>query len=89
MGEELIPDEVRRFLLMNIDSIAEWEGLLLLRAHPKKAWSAHEASRHLYVSEDATTALLAVLTSRGMAVAKSQPDGKVYKYKPTTSEMPI
>ncbi len=87
MGEDFIPEAVRRFLLMNIDSIAEWEGLLLLRAHPNKAWSAHEASRNLYISEDAAAVLLAALVARGMAAAKNLPDGKIYKYKPASSEL--
>jgi len=40
MTDDPIPDDVKTFLLRYIDSIAQLEALLLLRANAELAWSA-------------------------------------------------
>jgi hypothetical protein len=50
MGEVLIPDDVRAFLLQHLDAIAQLEALLLLRADPTCAWSAETIAKRLYIT---------------------------------------
>ena len=40
MVDDIIPEDIRQFLLQHIESIAQWEGLLLMRADPAVVWSA-------------------------------------------------
>ena len=87
MENDVIPEDARQFLLLNIDSIAQWEGLLLLREHPKKKWDPHTASRSLYVSEQATEELLAGLAARMLVEVVKSPDGPLYRYRPASAEL--
>ena len=65
MTEEPIPDDIRQFILRSIDSIAQLEALLLLRANPQETWDVHVIARRLYITEQETSVLLTGLTSRG------------------------
>lgn len=38
MAGDLIPDDVREFVIRHIESVAQLEALLLLRANPDRAW---------------------------------------------------
>lgn len=84
MTDGVIPNDARQFLLRNIDSVAQWEGLLWLRGHPDSAWDATKVARHLYISETETAALLDGLAERHIVVVE---DGRLYRYKPETPEM--
>ncbi|MBN8530749.1 MAG: hypothetical protein J0L97_02655 [Alphaproteobacteria bacterium] len=86
MNGDGIPEDVKRFLLDTIDSVAEWEGLLLLRADPAAEWTAAAMAGNLYIEESSTTAILArlceleILEVRGGASA-------LYRYQPKSPEM--
>ena len=80
----VIPNDARQFLLRNIDSVAQWEGLLWLRGHPDKAWDAGVVARHLYISEEETAALLASLVERQILAVD---EGRLYRYRPEAPEM--
>jgi hypothetical protein len=82
MGEDSIPEDLREFLLKNFDSVAQWEGLLLLRAQPEKSWDAEDVARNLYITEPDAARLLADLEARAMiTVADAQPPA-LYRYQP-------
>lgn len=83
MNESVIPEDARQFLLRNIDSIAQWEGVLLLRADPGRTWDAADAARHLYISEAEAGDALARLAARGMLALS----GDAYHYAPATPDM--
>ena len=83
MSDGVIPEDARQFLLKNIDSIAQLEGLLVLRGDPGKAWDAAEVARHLYIGEAETTEILARLAGRGLV---GEAGGK-YTYAPATAEL--
>jgi hypothetical protein len=83
MTDGVIPNDARQFLLRNIDSVAQWEGLLWLRGHADTAWDAAAVARHLYISESETAALLTTLAERHILVIE---DGKVYRYGPDQAE---
>jgi hypothetical protein len=87
MTDGVIPEDVRQFLLKNIDSIAQWEGLLLLRAHPGAACDTSEIARNLYIPDHDVAALLAPLVARHILTA-SDIDGRThYRYDPETAEL--
>jgi hypothetical protein len=83
MGEALIPDEVRAFLLQHIDSIAQLEALLLLRADPTFTWSAEKLAKRLYINAEETAAVLEHLAAHGfLATLPDLPDS--YHYHPVS-----
>lgn len=51
MAAELIPEDLREFILGRIDSIAQLEALLLLRRNPDESWTVATAAQRLYISE--------------------------------------
>ncbi|HWQ36139.1 MAG TPA: hypothetical protein VNQ79_25100 [Blastocatellia bacterium] len=86
MADDLIPDDVRQFILRNIDSIAQLEALLLLRGNPPEAWSVHAVAKRLYISDDETAPLLVRLCEQGFVVAESGAPVQ-YRYQPATTEL--
>ncbi|MBP2161113.1 MULTISPECIES: hypothetical protein [Asticcacaulis] len=83
MTDGVIPGDARQFLLRNIDSVAQWEGLLWLRGHPDRSWDAADVARHLYISEGETAVLLNGLAERHILAVE---DGKLYRYAPEKPE---
>jgi hypothetical protein len=78
-----LPDNVRRFLLRHIDSIAELEGLLLMRRERLVPWTSGALAGRLYVSEDAAALVLDVLHRRELLA--QEPAG--YRYEPANEEL--
>ena len=68
MSDELIPEDVREFILKCIDSIAQLEALLLLRHEPATNWSAGRIAKRLYIEENDAKAVLDRLSSEGLIV---------------------
>jgi hypothetical protein len=85
MPEQLIPDDVARLVLDNIDSVAQLEALLLLRNNREKDWSAGALAAWLYIEEDQTGQSLAVLRTQGFVAAKSG-DSTLYRYQPASKD---
>jgi hypothetical protein len=67
MADELIPPDVREFILRNIDSIAQLEALLLLLQQPGVKWSAAGVAEHLYIETDQAAEVLQHLCEVGLA----------------------
>lgn len=76
-----IPSDVRDFILRRIDSIAELEGLLLLRNEPSKHWSAKALAERLYVSVGDADAVLERLQARQLAA----PSEQGWRYAPASA----
>jgi hypothetical protein len=70
MGDDLLPDDVKAFLLRYIDSIAHLEALLLLRANAELAWSAETLAKRLYTPVQETAEILARLCADGFLAAQ-------------------
>jgi hypothetical protein len=66
MADEPVPDDVRDYILNHIDSIAQLEALLLLRAHPGEAWDILTVARRLYVPEPDVSDALERLINNGI-----------------------
>ncbi|HYE74569.1 MAG TPA: hypothetical protein VEF04_14615 [Blastocatellia bacterium] len=86
MSENPIPDDVREFILENIDSIGQLEALLLLRSSPGEDWNAQGVAKRLYVSEQDATLILTRLNTSGLIAVKS---GKppLYRYQPSSDDL--
>jgi hypothetical protein len=83
MPQDIIPDNVKQFLLQHIDSIAQLECLLLLRNHSHKQWSAEGVAKELYITVQQATALLSRLANQGFIVRLVNPSPVIYQYHPT------
>ncbi len=58
MADELIPDDLRDFILKYFDSIAQLEALLLLRNDPSVRWSPENVAKRLYIDAAQASAIL-------------------------------
>lgn len=85
MVDDLIPDDVKAFLLKHIDSVAQLEALLLLRANPDLEWNAETLAKRLYVSVQETAGLLARLCADGFLEARGD-QTLIYQYHCRVSE---
>ena len=66
-----IPDEVRRSILANIDSVAQLEALLLFRTHPQHKWTCNGVAERIYMTEKETAAVLGKLVARELIETKT------------------
>jgi hypothetical protein len=84
--DALIPDDIKDFILETLDSIAQLEALLLLRANRDQEWSADAVAGRLYISVQETVPLLERLCQDGFLVSK---DGKAprYRYRTRSAEV--
>jgi predicted transcriptional regulator len=71
MSEEMVPEDVREFILKCIDSIAHLEALLLLRREPRSAWTAVAVAGRLYIEESEAKAVLKRLCAEGLITARN------------------
>ncbi|HET7849981.1 MAG TPA: hypothetical protein VFL51_13050 [Pseudolabrys sp.] len=77
MTNDAIPDDVRDFILRHIDSIAQLEALLLLRANREKGWDVGSVAARLYSNDKEIEKVLTRLCEDGLLSCK---DG-LYRYE--------
>lgn len=85
MPDSVIPGDVRGFILENIDSIAQLEGLLLLRADPQLGYKAGTIAERLYITESEADFLLSQLVERGLLIKDDKT--QLYSYQPKSEEL--
>ena len=66
MTDQPVPNDVRIFIQRHIDSVAQLEALLLLRANPGEEWAAGKIADRLYTTEEEILAVLARLCGDGL-----------------------
>jgi DNA-binding IclR family transcriptional regulator len=86
MVENPIDSDVRQFILTNIYSIAQFEGLLLLHANSAEKWGVTAVAKRLYISEEETSKLLASLCELGMVITSGD-DPLQYAYQPASGDL--
>lgn len=86
MTDELIPAEVERFILKNIDSIAQLEALLIMAGHAREWWTVEAVTRRIYISEADTAAVLARLQNARLIVADENTPRR-YRFQPESEEL--
>ena len=79
MTDDPIPGDLREFIMRHIDSVAELEALLLLRANPNESWDVALVARRLYTNETQITAPFARFCEEGLLTCTDH----IYKYAPT------
>ena len=87
MDNPVIPQDVARFILDRIDSIAQLEALLLLRQSPDTWWECKQVADRLYTSEEDCAPVLDRLCHQGLLICMSEQPRPVYRYKPDTGEL--
>lgn len=86
MTDDLIPDDVRQFIVDKIDSVAELEGLLLLSRNPEIEWDAEALAKRLYAERQQAEDVLIHLYSLGfLAATNSEPPA--YRYQPGSPKL--
>jgi hypothetical protein len=83
MADEIIPDDLRDFILRYIDSIGQLEALLLLRTHAHEDWDVRRTAARLYASEAEGAEFLARLCADGLLSCN---DG-LYRYACQTPDL--
>jgi len=74
---------VKEFLERHINTVAELEGLLLVRLDPARRWDAAQLGRRLYVDEPSASEVLRALHRQGLLVR----DGEGFRYAAETDAM--
>jgi hypothetical protein len=83
MTDELIPADLRDFILKYIDSVAHLEALLLLRANPHVSWDVPTTAKRLYITEQQAGEVLDRLREDGLL----QGESGLYRYQGESTEL--
>lgn len=86
MVADFIPDDVRRFILVSIDSVAQIEALLLLHDKPQQEWDTATVAKRLYISEQQASEVLARLCQQGLLHTNGNAP-MLYRYGPHSTEL--
>ena len=83
---EVIPDDIALFITQRIGTLAELEGLLILRQDRHKKWDARSLATRLYLTEAQTVELLGLLCGNGLAAMEAG-GPPLYSYSPASPEL--
>lgn len=83
----VIPKDIQWFLLNNIDSIAQLEGLLLLHSDIEQQWTLNTIAKRLYISESDVMNCFNKLCDAGLLVSDSTGGVFIYKYSPASFDL--
>jgi hypothetical protein len=86
MDRDGIPDEVKRFILVSIQSVPYLEAILLLRSERRYAWDSKQLARGLYMSEKAAGELLSALLAAEVVVTTEQQPTS-FRYHPGSDHL--
>lgn len=86
--DQVLPPDIRQFILDRIDSIAHLEGLLLLRGSPDTWWNTAMLAERLYITEEACRPVMDGLHSVGFLLSQEETDQRPsYRYRPQTGDL--
>jgi DNA-binding IclR family transcriptional regulator len=80
---ERIPEAIRRFVQQHLFSVAELEGLLLVRSAPQQAWDARELADRLYIGEPQACLVLDALHRHGLMTRRDD----TFRYRPASDTL--
>jgi hypothetical protein len=75
--DDLIPPEVRDFIIRHIDTVSQLEALLLLRANPERTWDIATTANRVYASKEQIAEVLERFSAEHFVVR----DGDSYRYQ--------
>ena len=73
---DVIPPDVREFIIRHIDSVSQLEALLILHAHPEENWEVGRIASRVYVSDRELAEVLERFTAEGFL----KREGEFYRY---------
>ena len=76
-SNDAISGDVRDFLIECIDSVAQLEALLLLRATPQQSWDAPSVAGRLFISNEEAGQILSSLVACELVIT----DGTFFRYE--------
>ena len=85
MADDLLPDDVRDFIMAHIDTVAQLEAMMLLRSQPSDAWDTVTVARRLYISEPEVSHAL----GRLIDIAIVKPANGTFLYDPAPDLRPL
>lgn len=65
MPDDIIPNDVKQFIQQYLDSIAQWEGLLLMRSEASAPWGVDALAQRLYIAQPEAAKILEKLLASG------------------------
>jgi hypothetical protein len=74
--DDVIPPDVREFIIRHIDSVSQLEALLILHAHPTENWEVGRIASRVYTSDRDVGALLERFAAEGFLTH----EGNLYRY---------
>lgn len=83
-----LSDEVRYFIMENIDSVAKLEVLHLLANSPEQGWTPDAVSRELRSTEAAARKYLSELTASGLLTTQDSKNA-IFQYQPKRPELDL
>jgi hypothetical protein len=83
MSDTELPESVKEFVLRHLDSVAELEGLLLVRSDRDHQWTTATLSARLYIGEAGASHVLTALARRGLLAS----DGNAFVYAPASADL--
>lgn len=86
MVDDLIPDDIKQFILMGIDSVAHLEALLLLRTGANDKWEVPVVAQRLYITEQETSQVLKRLCEQGLVMINGK-EPLLFQYRPKSAEL--
>jgi hypothetical protein len=84
---DTFPDDVRKFLDANIDSMEQLETLRVLSEDETREWSDVEIARQIQSSVEVTVLHLNALSARGMLKSFQRDEFTVFQYGPGSPEL--
>jgi hypothetical protein len=80
--DDLIPPEVREFIIRHIDTVSQLEALLLLRANPEKSWDIATTASRVYASNEQIAEVLERFSAARFVIR----EGEFYRYLCTDAD---
>jgi len=86
MIDDQIPEDIRQFIIVGIDSVAHLEALLLLRNGAQEKWEIPVVARRLYITEQEASQVLKRLCDQGLVMLNGK-EPQLYLYRPKSAEL--
>ena len=86
MIDDLIPDDIRQFIIVGIDSVAHLEALLLMRTGAHENWGIPVVAQRLYITEQETGQVLKRLCDQGLVIMNGN-EPLLFQYRPKSVEL--
>lgn len=86
MNRPVIPDDIKRLVLLSIPSVPYLEALLLLRGNATQAWRCSVVAQRLYLSDKETQNVLDELVLAGVLTIDER-ELPAYRYQPKSENL--